>query len=201
MVCNRLKYHEYNLITKDDGCEIWRCMRPGTTMYWFDIVCMTHHIICVGDIQPNLIFEHAHGGVSFIAGDDVDYYIHSKLAQEYREQKDFDSNTFYRWMSNFMYDKLIENGLEAPEEWNRDEPDIEKISDWYDEQEDVLEYKNDGWKAFKEWNMSDQELRDAQDIIYKYEGDLDVPVEKTAFGVKHSLYMVCEAARRINLQK
>lgn len=200
MVCHRLKNHEYNLITKNDDCEIWRCQKPGTIIYWFDIVCMKNHIICVGDIQ-NLIFEYAQGGINFLAGNDVDYYVHSKLAEEYQNQKVLDRDKFCHWISNFMYNKLIENELEAPDNWDRDDPDIDMISDWYDDHEDVLEYRNDGWKAFKEWNMSNQDLDTAEEIIHRYDGEPGVFVDEIDFEVKHSLYMVCEAARRITLQR
>lgn len=79
-----LKDHAYTLLTKENGCEVWRCGNPnGSNVYAFNIAILPMGICVVGDIG-SLTFEVSRP-IDFLAGKDVEYYIHSKLTHECRE--------------------------------------------------------------------------------------------------------------------
>ena len=78
-----LKDHRYTLLTKQNGCEVWRCGRPNSNMYAFNIALLPMGICVMGDIGE-LTFNVSRP-LGFLAGRDVEYYIHSKLSHESRE--------------------------------------------------------------------------------------------------------------------
>lgn len=79
-----MKDHQYTLLAEGNGCEIWRCARPGTNVYAFNICVAPMGISVVGDIG-DLTFGVYDRGISFLAGKDVGYYIHSKLTENCKD--------------------------------------------------------------------------------------------------------------------
>lgn len=88
-----LKNHQFRALVDNDDVKVWRCERPGTSAYAFDIMLTRYGIAVVGDIA-NLTFSVGLGyGLEFLAGDDVGYYIHSKLDEKCKT-RDFDKAAF-----------------------------------------------------------------------------------------------------------
>jgi len=88
-----LKNHQYRPLVDADDVKVWRCKQPGTNAYAFDIMLTRYGIAVVGDIA-NLTFGVGLGyGLEFLAGDDVGYYIHSKLDEKCKT-RDFDKAAF-----------------------------------------------------------------------------------------------------------
>lgn len=81
----RLANHEYTLLAKGEQAEVWSCKnKSGTNCYAFNISIAPMGISVVGDIGE-LTFGVYGRGLDFLAGDDVEYYIHSKLTANCRE--------------------------------------------------------------------------------------------------------------------
>lgn len=69
---------------KQADVEVWRCKAESTTAYAFDIMMTRFGIAVVGDIG-DLTFSVGLGyGISFLAGDDVTYYLHTKLNESHK---------------------------------------------------------------------------------------------------------------------
>ncbi len=82
-----LKNHVYTNLANQEGVQVWRCQEPGSTCYAFDIVMTRFGIAILGDI-PNITFSVGLGyGMKFLAGDDITYYIHSKVDQVCRSRE------------------------------------------------------------------------------------------------------------------
>jgi archaellum component FlaC len=119
-----LKHHEYNLIASGDNCEVWRCKRPGTSIYGFDICVSLFGIAIHGDIG-NLSFNvGSYYGMPFLAGRDVGYYIHSKLDYIYYSKrevkpeliKDMISSEFFYQLRDLVHDPLELESDESEED-------------------------------------------------------------------------------------
>lgn len=79
---------EYQCIARGDEkthAEIWRCKEPGSFEHAHDVMVTRMGITVVGDMDP-LVFRVTGRDMSFLAGDDVDHYIHRKLDQSFRDQ-------------------------------------------------------------------------------------------------------------------
>jgi len=80
----------YTQKVKQDGIEVYECREPGTSVYFFELVITKHSIYMSGDIS-SLLWKHVGSrGIAFLAGDDIHYYIHSKLDSAYRDKKELD---------------------------------------------------------------------------------------------------------------
>ncbi|WP_226342927.1 MULTISPECIES: hypothetical protein [Pseudomonas] len=80
----KLKDHQYTCLVKQSDVEVWRCKAERTTAYAFDIMMTRFGIAVVGDIG-DLTFSVGLGyGMSFLAGDDVTYYLHTKLNESHK---------------------------------------------------------------------------------------------------------------------
>lgn len=73
--------------------EIWRAAKPGCSAYAFDIAISRFGIAVYGDMDGMLFTVGASYGMEFLAGDDVGYYIHSKLKED-SKRKVFDKSYF-----------------------------------------------------------------------------------------------------------
>lgn len=80
-----LKDHSYTCLVDNDQMEAWRCQAPGTSIYGFDIVITQWGIAVFGDIDGLTFRVGRDYGMAFLAGDDVNYYIRSKLDAPCRE--------------------------------------------------------------------------------------------------------------------
>jgi hypothetical protein len=103
----RLKNHQYRPLVDADDVKVWRCERPGTSAYAFDIMLTRYGIAVVGDIA-NLTFSVGLGyGLDFLAGDDVGYYIHSKLDDKCKK-RDFDETAFRSALINGICQRIAD---------------------------------------------------------------------------------------------
>lgn len=88
---------EYTCLARGVGVEVWDCRRPGTSVYAFTISVAPRGIAVVGDIGALTFGVGSAFGLPFLAGDDVAYYIHSKLSHEVRDGSvELDTEAFRR---------------------------------------------------------------------------------------------------------
>jgi len=78
---NRLKRHEYILLAEGENTEVWLCKQPHSMLYAFSITSTPWGVSVMGDIG-NIMFEEINIGL--LAGDDVGYYIMSKVSKEFK---------------------------------------------------------------------------------------------------------------------
>lgn len=162
-----LKNHQYRALVDADDVKVWRCQQPGTSAYAFDIMLTRYGIAVVGDIA-NLTFSVGLGyGLDFLAGDDVGYYIHSKLDEKCKT-REFDEPAFRRALIDGICQRIADEAeFDAYEElpdWVREEkergPDG---SHWMDLREFIRsEARKDD--ADDKWDEWDDLLREAHDI-------------------------------------
>lgn len=127
----RLEGHHYSRLTPlDCAAEVWRCKRPDTTNYAFDIVVSRFGIASFGD-TANLMFRVGSAyGLPFLAGDDVEYYIHSKL-DECCKVEELDEEHYEQVMLETIVNWLADNDYEAPaQEGMPDDTYREVLGDW-----------------------------------------------------------------------
>ena len=134
-----LKEHEYTLLAKGDDCEIWKCSKSNTNVYAFNIAVTPMGISVVGDIGDYTFGVYGRN-VSFLAGRDVEYYIHSKLSPNCKEVE-FDMDNFREAVVNEIKDHTEVDYEEI----------YEKIKDLYfDEIKDCL------WQFWKNSLVTDE---------------------------------------------
>lgn len=75
----RMKDFEFRLLAKNRDVEAWSCQKPGSSFYAFQIMIALRGIAVFGDIDGMLFKVGSNYGMEFLAGDDITYYIHSKL--------------------------------------------------------------------------------------------------------------------------
>lgn len=74
--------HQYTNLASTPHLEAWRCARPGSSIYAFDILITRYGIAVMGDID-NLTFRVGSSyGLQFLARDKVDGYMIGKLSSE-----------------------------------------------------------------------------------------------------------------------
>jgi hypothetical protein len=79
-----LEGFEYTLLAGSASTQVWDCRKPGSSQYAFTICVSPRGIAVVGDISPLTFSVGAAYGLRFLAGDDVTYFIHSKLSHGIR---------------------------------------------------------------------------------------------------------------------
>lgn len=147
----------------------WICRKIDTSIYCFEIVIGKYQIYMGGDID-SLVFKVGENyGMRFLAGTDVNYYMHSKLDHVYLDQKEFDKNALDDWL---LYIKECNDG------------DDKKLLELEDLKENLKFC--DG-------------LPEIYDVIYRskfYDGEMP-DIEKSKHSIIFSLYMVNHAAKKI----
>ena len=83
--------------------KIYHCHKPPTNVYAFEIVLGKMGIYVGGDIG-SLVYRVARG-LEFLAGNDVEYYQHSKLEHIFYEQEELDREA----LDKYLLDILLEN--------------------------------------------------------------------------------------------
>lgn len=212
---NTLKNHQYTLIADGDGGEIWKCSKPNTNVYAFNIAIMPMGISVVGDIGE-LTFNAYGRGVDFLAGDDIEYYIHSKLSEsckdtqfdkEYLEKLVADTTKEMFFESDKYYDIFTEDEIDEIQN------DIENLDfselgmyfsmKWCDtdigaEDYDLLDGLNDFFGAVMNINnpMEAYRLLDNCGVV-EFHDVSDYDFEKPSDGLMRKLYLINEAAKEI----
>lgn len=90
-VAEDLAQHQYTQLVNENGVEVWRCKRPGTRNYHFDICVTAYGMSMFGDIDGLIWNVGSDYGINFLRHPS-DGYLHSKLERDCkREVIDFDS--------------------------------------------------------------------------------------------------------------
>lgn len=212
----RLRDHEYKLLVNDNGVEVWSCKRPDSICYAFNIVMFPMGICMAGD-TGELVFDVARG-LGFLAGDDVEYYIHSKLSQDCR-QTEYDEESIKESVTDNIIESILDDGIKGEIETdvlNKIQVDIKEFNfselkeyieelyfetdtseDYHDffyelneflEKVDFLDNTNDAYNLLD--NCEVVEFHD----VFEYE--FDKPKESLI----RRLYMLNVASKKIRLQ-
>ena|GEM_PF-1850361 len=129
-----LKKHQYTVLADTDQLKAWRCKETGTTCYAFDILVTRFGIATVGDIVGLTFRVGLSYGIEFLAGDDIGYYIHSKLEEHCRECE-FDEDAFRAALVTGVCSQICENTHDdddyaALPEWMRNDGGVGEAGRW-----------------------------------------------------------------------
>lgn len=204
----------YEKMVDVDGYQIWRCRKPGTRNYCFELVFGKEGVYLNGDIN-SLVWEHR-TGLDFLAGKDVDYYIYQKLGNIYKDKREVDEEAVDRflseqmvyWLHNDWKDKGdIQIPWEKPYEtlqWPNDsEIILDDIVAFYEKNklDDDMECK--AWDLYTDMRSVEHcDLRGVYETVCQYDPDsFDRSFDKAAYSVIFGMYMACYAARKIKKQE
>jgi hypothetical protein len=164
--------------------------------------------IYVGGDIGTLVFRVARD-LGFLAGDDIDYYIHSKLDHDFLDKKELSEDLLKEYLAQVLRDacddfKPEDEDFEPPEDFN-------SLIDFYKKNgldrscwEIIEEPKNYN----KAWDLYEKlrgtcDLNEAYNAIHEsslYDGDMPC-LGKTAENIMFRLYMVNHAAKKILKQE
>ena len=198
-VADDLKNHTYSGVEVSENYEIWRCKNPKSFAYAFDIFISTLGIAVVGDIDSVTFRVGKNYGMEFLAGNDVDYYIHSKVESDCKTSE-FDKDYFYSTVSNILCDH-IKGKLDCYEwpDWIEDK-DIpySKVKDFYEGKNNKFDkiffYFID---SIDRAELNSYEAYNIFNEYYGIVGDNDYSFEKTSDSLRYRLYMINYAAKQI----
>lgn len=159
----------------------WVCKAPDTHTYCFEIVVGKFQIYMGGDIDALVFRVGADYGIGFLAGDDINYYIYSKLDHVYQNQTDVDNDAVKDYLDG------LELGVDSACEMTND-------------------YDKSSFEDFKEEILHSDNLNEIYSIIYNsdyYDGempDIETPKYCILFGlymINHAAKMICKKAQDI----
>lgn len=145
--------HEYTRLTQPDClAEVWRCKRPDTTNYAFDLVISRFGIAMFGDTGTLAFNVGASYGLKFLAGDDVEYYIHSKLDHDLKTTE-LDEQAFDEAKIQYAVSRL-ERG-DVGDDWPaQDGMDCDTyrtiLGDWLTTERDKLKAYDPAWDVLND---------------------------------------------------
>lgn len=219
-----LKDHEYTVLADTDQLKVWRCKAPGTTCYAFDILITRFGIATVGDIDGLTFNVGLSYGIEFLAGDDIGYYIHSKLEEHCRE-REFDEEAFRAALVTGVCSQICENTHDdelyaALPEWMRNDGGCHEAGRWDElrklvkEHLAAIEYGGDG-RDF--WDSLNDRLSEADDISYVEQASMfmsdhheelglgcdywEITIDKPRDSLINRLYLINHAAKAIIAQQ
>ena len=99
--------HTYENILKTDDHEIWRCKVPGSWCKAFDIIIGRSYITMNGDYSPLSFKVGKDYGISFLAGNDVEYYIKSKLDYSFQNDIELCLSSFHHVIKEIIFDNFF----------------------------------------------------------------------------------------------
>jgi len=218
-----LKDHQYTVLADTEQLKAWRCKAPGSTFYAFDILMTRFGIATVGDIDGLTFNVGLSYGIEFLAGKDIEYYIHSKLEEHCRE-REFDEDAFRAALLNGVCERICESAdnqqrADLPE-WLRSEGVDGEAARW-DELRELVQVKLDGLEYGEEgydfWDGLSDRLYEADHISYTEEACTfmgehydelglgseywEITVDKPRDSLMSRLYMINHAARAIVAQQ
>ena len=142
-VAEDLAQHRYTQLVNENGVEVWRCARPGSSIYGFDICVTRFGMSMMGDIGSLVFYVGASYGINFLRHQS-DGYLHEKLDGDCkREVIDFDSirDTVCGCIAGRIDDEFPSD--EIPE-WIAEIPDkgatleqAEQLIEWMQEREEA----------------------------------------------------------------
>lgn len=187
------------------------CHRPNTNTYAFEITIGKMGIYLGGDID-SLVFRVSRD-LSFLAGNDVDYYIHSKLEHIFLDQRDFCKEYFDDYLADILREALEEDY--QPTEMTEEEEDNEivypktlpELVAFY-KKHNLDEFSLQPLKYNKAWDLYEQihECDDPQEIYNAvhetkfYDGEMP-NITKPSERIRFCLYMAHLAAKKILQEK
>lgn len=219
-----LKDHEYTVLADTDQLKAWRCKAPRTTCYAFDILITRFGIATVGDIDGLTFNVGLSYGVDFLAGDDIGYYIHSKLEEHCRE-REFDEDAFRAALVTGVCSQICESTNDDEQysslpDWVRNDGGVgeagrwEELTDLVDTKFAAVAYGEDGHDF---WEKLDELLREASDITYVEQAHLfmstyyeelglgcdywEITIDKPRDSLINRLYLINHAAKAIVAQQ
>ncbi|KQQ60103.1 hypothetical protein ASF84_05170 [Pseudomonas sp. Leaf127] len=90
-VAEDLAQHQYTQLVNENGVEAWRCARPGSSIYGFDICVTRFGMSVMGDIGSLVFGVGSSYGINFLRHNS-DGYLHGKLDGDCKRKViDFDS--------------------------------------------------------------------------------------------------------------
>jgi hypothetical protein len=188
-----------------DSIDVWRCKNPDTSTYAFDIMITRYGISIMGDISNITFRVGASYGMKFLAGKDVEYYIHSKLDTAFYEKNDFDEQSFMNGVAHRIGDALWDElDGDAPAWFNTRECTSKKLKSWLDKKPSKIENLSLDYQ--EEFQMAGHvtEIREAEDYLVGsslFNDPNSWPSYKmTSSSMLYELYLINEAARRIIAQ-
>ncbi len=211
--------HEYTCLMQQDNLVAWRCKDPKSTAYAFDIMMTRFGIAVVGDID-NLTFTVGLGyGLKFLAGDDVTYYLHTKLDASCKK-REFSEDLFQvvlmRAIIQELHSDCDEEIIINLPDWMQDE-DLVEASNWPAFRAEVLKQRRDLDNGDDRWMHWDNLLDEAAEIGFTEEAQLfmrdnakelclgeewyENRVDEPAQGLVQCLYMINHAAKAIMSQQ
>lgn len=209
-----LSRHEYQCIFSKDDAEIWRCKSPATNIYAFDIMISRFGVAIVGDID-NLTFNvRGDYGIGFLAGDDVEYYIHRKLDHNCKEFE-LDIQRLHGAAIEAICEKLIDGASNSDDEslpefildYCNNPPSYDQMLDYLRDTKDSADMDDEREKDIDDsidllLDVSDPISIDiAYDKLYNATGfhfDVgDIDLKKPTQGLLQGLYIINEAAKQI----
>lgn len=122
----------YDLYEAEDY-KIYHCHKPGTNVYSFEIITGKMGIYVGGDIG-SLVYRVARG-IEFLAGNDVDYYQHSKLEHIFYNQEEFSQENLNDFLFNVLLDSIQDHEKFREAEQNEDNLKIMQLGIELDEDE------------------------------------------------------------------
>ncbi|QPG62113.1 hypothetical protein HFV04_021680 [Pseudomonas sp. BIGb0427] len=218
-----LKDHQYTVLADTDQLKAWRCKAPGTTCYAFDILITRFGIATVGDIDGLTFNVGLSYGIEFLAGDDIGYYIHSKLEGHCRE-REFDEDAFraalVTGVCNQVCEHIDEDQYSDLPEWMRNDGGRHEAGRWDElrklvtEHLAAIEYGEDG-RDF--WDSLNDRLSEADDISYVEQASMfmsehheelglgcdywEITIDKPRDSLINRLYLINHAAKAIVAQQ
>lgn len=215
-----LKDHRFTQLASwgDGGSEVWECSRPGSSCYAFTICITRMGIAVVGDIDGLTFNVGSNYGMPFLAGNDVSYYIHSKLEASCKE-KELYRERYLEWVGRCVIrhiadkhlTKLEAAGFEIPDWLTEDAgpscEDFDRLKDFVYYVYQNLEVMHDLWDWFHDCYNTLESADGANELHEAYNlPDLDgvdfdwfdaPEFEKPSESLMMRLHLVNEAAKRI----
>ena len=201
--------------------EVWRCKNPENTFFAFDICITRFGIAAFGDFGSLVFNVGSSYGIPFLAGNDVDYYIHSKL-EEHCKVKEFDREYFDEMRCEAVCNRIAsmneDAGIDDGDEGYIKPPDRgeENWDDYVltlkkfciDKAVEVgcgddREWHDTLWGMYEFLDCGADDARDAHDLFQDNEELLNISdtwecnFEKPYSNLIQRLYMLRHAAKRI----
>ena len=219
-----LKDHQFKQLASwgEGGREVWECSRPGSSCYAFTICITRMGIAVVGDVDGLTFNVGSNYGMPFLAGDDVGYYIHSKLEASCKEKElnrerylEYVARCIIRHIANNYQTELEALHVGIPDWLTEDadpcHKDFERLQNFVYRVWHSMEVGHDLW----DWFYSCHNLMDSADGAAEVHEAYDLPdldgvdfdwcdapdFEKPRESLMVRLHMVNVAAKRIMEEK
>ena len=125
---NILNEHSFSCLASGKESSIWLCSKNNSSFYAFTISITPYGISVMGDIG-DFLFPVYNRDLSFLAGNDVEYYIHSKLSEDSKKTFFNDVRCKEFFISEFFY--FIENSEDIEKYFSNDE--LKKVFSFIEE--------------------------------------------------------------------